>query len=341
MRLKCNSAFILSTILLTISATPGISQQYSAKRPTTQQNNSILWLNDIEHAKQLAAQSGRLVYIHFYSDNCAACDTAERYCLRNPEFIRAIHENFIPVKVNVDQSPAVVRKWRVRRWPTDVVIDSEGDKQFDSITNPNATAYIERLKAVYETVVATPLDIDSGFIMEPEMDDQNLATASFPINNQQRNNQQRIATTQNPNVRSAPPIGPPVITGTPALPNQIKLGLDGHCPVSLYAPSTPDKVWVKGHQQIGIRHRGVIYLFASQEHKRVFLSNPDRFSPVLSGYDPVIFTNQKQLVTGDRRFGVKFRERIYLFVNEESLKTFWTNPEKFALKSLEAMFQAR
>ena len=71
------------------------------------------------------------------------------------------------------------------------------------------------------------------------------------------------------------------------------------------------------------------------------MSTPDRFSPVISGYDPVIFTNDKKLVTGDRKFGVKFRDRIYLFVSEESLKTFWTNPERFALKSLEAMFQAR
>jgi len=301
-----------------------------------QQSNSIQWLNDIANAKELAAQSGRLVYIHFYSDNCAACDTVERHCLRNPEFVRAIQEHFIPVMVNVDQSPSVVRKWRVRRWPTDVVIDSEGNKHFDSITNPNATAYIERLKAVYETVAATPLNIDSGFSMEPEMGDNNVAPASFPTTNQRG-----PTTTLNPSIRTARPVGPPVVTGAPALPNQRTLGLEGHCPVSLYAPSSPDKVWVKGHPQIGIRHRGVVYLFASQEHKRVFLSNPDRFSPVLSGYDPVIFTNDKKLVTGDRKFGVKFRDRIYLFVSEHSLKTFWTNPEKFALKSLEAMFQAR
>ena len=336
MRIKCNSACFLSLILLALTASTGTAQQYSASQPQMQQSNSIHWLNDIANAKQLAAQSGRHVYIHFYSDNCAACDTVERHCLRNPEFVRAIQENFIPVRVNVDQSPSVVRKWRVRRWPTDVVIDSEGNKHFDSITNPNATAYIERLKAVYETVAATPLNIDSGFSMEPEMGDTNVAPASFPTTNQRG-----PTTTSNPNIRTARPVGPPVVTGAPALPNQRTLGLQGHCPVSLYAPSSPDKVWVKGHPQIGIRHRGVVYLFASQEHKRVFLSNPDRFSPVLSGYDPVIFTNDKKLVTGDRKFGVKFRDRIYLFVSEESLKTFWTNPERFALKSLEAMFQAR
>lgn len=340
MQIRCNSAFFLSMLLLALTTSTGISQQYSAS-PYNQQNNSIHWLNDIGHAKQLAAQSGRLVYIHFYSDNCTACDTVERHCLSNPEFVRAIHENFIPVKVNVDESPSVVRKWRVRRWPTDLVIDSEGDKHFDSITNPNATAYVERLKAVYETVAATPLDIDSGFIdsgftMEPEMSDNNVAPASFPTTHQRG-----ATTTSNPISRPALPIVPGVATGAPALPNQITLGLEGHCPVSLYAPSSPDKVWVKGHPQIGIRHRGVVYLFASKEHKQVFLSNPDRFSPVISGYDPVIFTNNKQLVTGDRKFGVKFRDRIYLFVNETTLKTFWTNPEKFALKSLEAMFQAR
>lgn len=328
-------------ILLALSASTGVAQQYAANGPYPQQSNSIQWLNDIAHAKQLAAQSGRLVYIHFYSDNCGACDTVERHCLRNPEFVRAIHENFIPVKVNVDQSPSLVRKWRVRRWPTDVVIDSEGDRHFDSITNPNAPVYMERLKAVYETVAATPLNIDSGFIdsgfmMEPEMGDNNVAPASYPANSQYP-----TTTTQNPNAQTTPSLRPPVVTGAPALPNQLPLGLDGFCPVSLYTPSSPDKVWVKGNPQIGIRHRGVVYLFASQQHKQVFLSNPDRFSPVISGYDPVIFTNNKQLITGDRKFGVKFRDRIYLFVNETSLKTFWTNPEKFALKSLEAMFQAR
>mgnify|MGYP001353673122 CR=1 FL=1 len=76
MRIKCNSACFLSLILLALTASTGTAQQYSASQPQMQQSNSIHWLNDIANAKQLAAQSGRLVYIHFYSDNCAACDDA-------------------------------------------------------------------------------------------------------------------------------------------------------------------------------------------------------------------------------------------------------------------------
>ena len=331
-----NLIFLLSIILSVSISTTAESQQFAVATPQAHPIRSILWLSDIEHAKELAEQSGRLVYIHFYSDNCNACQNAERYCFQNPEFVQSIHQNFIPVKVNVDQSPSLARKWRVRRWPTDLVIDSHGDKQFESVTDPNALPYMERLKAVYESVAATPLDIDAGFIMEPEQGIDDVAKASYPTHNAGNTYKTQVNSTN-----SQQNFAPPTVSGAPALPNEMPLGLEGYCPVSLYSPASPDRVWVKGHPQIGIRHRGVVYLFASPQHKQMFLTNPDRYSPVISGFDPVTFANRKQLTPGDRRFGVKFRDRIYLFTNEDSLKTFWQAPEQYALKALEAMYHAR
>ena len=101
--------------------------------------------------------------------------------------------------------------------------------------------------------------------------------------------------------------------------------LDGMCPVEL----VEQKNWVVGNRQWGAYHRGRLYIFAGESQQQRFLANPDYYSPVLSGYDPVIaFENQKFLL-GQRKHGVFFKNRIYLFANEENLKRFYQAPDRF------------
>lgn len=59
-----------------------------------------------------------------------------------------------------------------------------------------------------------------------------------------------------------------------------KLMLAGHDPVAYFT-------WGKhvlGNSAIKTEHEGVIYRFASQEHKQMFLNEPDRYSPQFGGF---------------------------------------------------------
>ena len=109
--------------------------------------------------------------------------------------------------------------------------------------------------------------------------------------------------------------------------------MDGFCPVTLANQNT----WQSGDPRWGAVHRGKIYLFAGQDQQREFLSDPDRFSPVLSGLDPVELTLNNRPVPGIREHGVFYRNQIYLFSSEQSLQQFWSAPEKYAGPIRQAM----
>ena len=103
------------------------------------------------------------------------------------------------------------------------------------------------------------------------------------------------------------------------------VGLEGYCPVSLV-----DKgVWVEGRAQWGVRHRGRTYLFATAEQQTAFLSDPDRYAPALSGDDPVLACDARKQVPGQRRYGVTYQSRMYLFSSPETRTSFAANPQRY------------
>lgn len=121
--------------------------------------------------------------------------------------------------------------------------------------------------------------------------------------------------------------GDPTDRETPAL------ALDGFCPVTLIEQAR----WQPGDKRFGVVLRGRLYLFAGDGEKQRFSRDPDRFAPILSGNDPVEFSESGRLTPGKRRHGVFFRNRIYLFASEESLERFWTSPQRYADTAREAM----
>lgn len=105
--------------------------------------------------------------------------------------------------------------------------------------------------------------------------------------------------------------------------------LSGNCPVSLLTISK----WVPGNENFGCVHRGKTYLFASREHMETFLANPDQYSPVLAGYDPVAFSEQGEFSNGKESLGVFMSkgglQKIVLFDSAENRAKFQEDPKKY------------
>jgi YHS domain-containing protein/thiol-disulfide isomerase/thioredoxin len=117
----------------------------------------------------------------------------------------------------------------------------------------------------------------------------------------------------------------------PSAPTSLPIGMEGYCPVTLVEKST----WQVGDRRWGATFEGHTYLFASEENQKKFLANPVRFSPISSGFDPVIKLDQGKDVPGLRKHGVYFQNRILLFSSETSLSSFSKNPSRY-LQSLGA-----
>ena len=126
--------------------------------------------------------------------------------------------------------------------------------------------------------------------------------------------------------------GSPAATAQPAAApdpyGSMPLGLEGYCPVTLVDKGT----WVEGRAQWGARHRGRTYLFAGAEQQQAFLAAPDRYAPALSGDDPVLACDTGKQVAGQRRFGVTYQSRTYLFSSPETRAAFAANPQRYTAR---------
>lgn len=136
---------------------------------------------------------------------------------------------------------------------------------------------------------------------------------------------QRLTPHQSP-LASQPPAGPRV---------EAPIALDGYCPATL----AENDSWQPGDPRWGAIHRGRTYFFVSEAHQQRFLADPDRFSPVLSGYDATRLIDSGEAIVGKRGHGMWFRGKMYLFADEASLERFQRAPEHYAQRAHEVMMR--
>ncbi|MCC7333780.1 MAG: thioredoxin family protein [Pirellulaceae bacterium] len=110
---------------------------------------------------------------------------------------------------------------------------------------------------------------------------------------------------------------------TPTKAETASVALDGYCPVALKTQGA----WISGLPQYAVKHRGRVYHLSSPEAMREFLQNPDSSSPVMSGYDAMIFLTEGKLVEGSIQYGLheQISGAVLLFVSAESKQAYEQN----------------
>ena len=100
----------------------------------------------------------------------------------------------------------------------------------------------------------------------------------------------------------------------------------GCCPIALVKTGLK----VQGKTSNAVRHRGRTYLMESPEAVREFMHTPDRYSPVLSGYDPMVFLETGKLVDGtlDHALYDPTSGTIILFAGVDSQTKFKADPAR-------------
>lgn len=110
-------------------------------------------------------------------------------------------------------------------------------------------------------------------------------------------------------------------------PDAITPAIEGYCPVSLRSMGE----WVSGNEQFSVRHRGKVYWLKDKNAMDTFLKNPDDSSPVLSGYDPLVFLEEGRLVPGSIQFGLheQVSGSYLLFATAEAKKKYWQSYDRY------------
>lgn len=126
---------------------------------------------------------------------------------------------------------------------------------------------------------------------------------------------------ESPDLLDLEPVAPKIVTET--------FCLSGKCPVTLLSEGR----WADGDPEFGIVHRKRTYIFASAEKLALFRSNPDKYSPILAGYDPVVYHDEGKLVEGIVENGVFMgktpEQKVILFSNDETRAKFQSQPKMY------------
>src|SRR5262245_42677229 len=84
--------------------------------------SSLAWQANLESAKQLAAQTNRLILVHFWSPSCGPCKQLEKNVFSQPQVQQAVQARFVPVKINADDWPTTTKQYGITSLPTDLII---------------------------------------------------------------------------------------------------------------------------------------------------------------------------------------------------------------------------
>jgi len=107
------------------------------------------------------------------------------------------------------------------------------------------------------------------------------------------------------------------------------IGMGGYCPVSLIESIGNPQLngWVEGKPTCAVRHRGRVYYCASEGARQTLLSDPDRFTPCLSGFDIVHLCREGELQDGKCEFGCiqEGTNRVFLFDTKANFDEFTQN----------------
>lgn len=117
-----------------------------------------------------------------------------------------------------------------------------------------------------------------------------------------------------------------------------KLALEGFCAVTVIQ----EDQWIEGDPKLSVIHLGRLYLFANEEKREIFLSNPIQYTPVLNEIDPVVFFEERRIVPGKREWGMKdpVHQRMFFFADEASMNHFYKQHERYTQSAIDLMDQA-
>ena len=95
--------------------------------PRPNQAGSIHWREWGEEAFAAAAREEKMVLLSISAVWCHWCHVMEKTTYADPEVIRMINENLIPVRVDNDRRPEINRRYNQGGWPTTAFLEPHGN----------------------------------------------------------------------------------------------------------------------------------------------------------------------------------------------------------------------
>ncbi|MHB1420868.1 MAG: thioredoxin domain-containing protein [Bacillota bacterium] len=95
--------------------------------PRPNRAHEIQWRNWGQEPFQEAQEQGKLVILDISGVWCHWCHVMDETSYSDPEIIKLINEQFIPIRVDTDQRPDVNNRYNLGGWPTTAILSDQGE----------------------------------------------------------------------------------------------------------------------------------------------------------------------------------------------------------------------
>ena len=282
----------------------------------------IAWHPDLRAAHAQAEAQGKLMLLHFYTDNCVWCDRLEKGSYKNAQVCNAVNTNFIPVKVNAGSNPDLAKMFKVTKFPTDVVVTTGGQTLVHTVSPQDPQRYVAMLsKAMPQQQPGQPAVAMNPAAAAP----QPAATAPKPATTAPQTNMmaQPAVAAQSP----AQQMQLPQMT----LPTSTQVAQSA--PTTMTMPTQQPAAQPKSNQfalPSGPTATNAQLTSARQAPAKVpapaTLPEPEL---AMEGFCPVTVINEDRWVEGNPKHGVIHLGKLYLFSDAEKMEKFLADPVPF------------
>ncbi|MEW4530784.1 thioredoxin family protein [Maioricimonas sp. JC845] len=259
----------------------------------TAQAADDVWMTDFEAARKRAEELQRPMLIHFGADWCGPCRQMERNVLHTPKVKEQIRSSVVAVKVNVDRQPKLAARFGVTSLPTDLFIEPDGTRLMQSAGYRPASEYassVARASTRYHDLLAArrPAEPKAPIAAVPQNDDESpkpkvtsksrtepVLDGFCPV----------VLWEQRRWIKGSPQFKTEYRGQLYHLSSEESLEMFEENP-ERYAPRflgcDPIIVWetdraVPGSTRFGAFYDDELYLFISDENRKTFKQNPDRY----------------------------------------------------------------
>ena len=275
-----------------------------------------VWHHDFDAAETLAKENGATLVVHFHASWCGPCKVMERNVLSTAEVKGALGNGIVAVKVNSDLRKDLVRRFGIKTLPTDVFVSSDGKVLGLHAGYVGKLTYVSNLTRYRTHTVRKPVLNNATPSRSGHSDSSNGMLADS----------NDAATDRQVKSRVLVDVQPENLTKAVSLQDDKQIGLDGYSPVSLSAGAE----WKKGDKEFRHEFQGVFYLLASREELNLFRAYPQKYVPVLHGFDPVVLRDRQKMEAGAIELGARFRDKLFFFATQTNRNRFLKNPREFA-----------
>lgn len=334
------------------AATTMITAAFLMLAASSQVNAEIAWQTNLRSAHAQAQAEGKLLLMHFYSDNCLWCDRLEEGSFKAPQVSEAIGEHFIPVKIHAGRNPKLTEMFKVTKFPTDVIVTIQGQTLSHSVSPQVPDRYVAMLTSALPTssgdqrrVVANTAPPASGETPAgPDSPGSVPEYAQSPAS--AAPDQTMVAGNRAGAVTAQPAVGSP--TARNQLPSrglELPSHLQGATGRSLATAQDQGLALENPTQNSALapaRSAANVTTPAIAAAPAIPAGDQSPSSSVagdqelartpelaMQGFCPVTVIKEDRWAEGNPQFGVIHLGRLYLFVNAQAMQTFLDDPAPY------------